>query len=103
MAVGGAAERLEGLQYICINLSFAEIAKRGPNANINELHSPFHFLSVTLGEYAKTARRGRKTAAATAEDRTNPKFQPVFPPECCHLPRRVPRPLKKRLYPDTTR
>jgi hypothetical protein len=53
MAVSGAAERLEGLQYICINLSFAEIAKRGPNANINELHSPFHFLSVTLGEYAK--------------------------------------------------
>jgi hypothetical protein len=52
MAVQGAAERLEGLRNICFELSFAEIAKRGPNAR-DWPASPYSFLALTLGEYAK--------------------------------------------------
>jgi hypothetical protein len=51
-AVRGAAERLEGLQNICFDLSIAEMAKREPNAN-DGLASPYRFLAVTLGDHAK--------------------------------------------------
>jgi hypothetical protein len=51
-AVRGTAERLEGLQNICFDLSVAEMAKRGPNAN-DAFASPYRFLAVTLGDHAK--------------------------------------------------
>jgi hypothetical protein len=51
MAVQGAAERLEGLRNICLEVSFAEMAKRGPNAR-DWPASPYSFLALTLGDLA---------------------------------------------------